>query len=88
MDEYKLGDIDLGDEKIDPIYKKGVEHGYWLRRGESTELDDIINRSKNHTGYQTGLIDGKREADREKIKERLNEQFKRTNAPNRNVDLE
>jgi hypothetical protein len=88
MDEYKLGDIDLGDEKIDPYYKKGVEHGYWLRRGESTELDDIINRSKNHVGYQTGLIHGKREADREKVKERLNEQFGTSPNYDRNIGMD
>lgn len=52
MDEYKLGDTDLTDETVDPVYKKGFEHGYWLERGDCEDLDGLVERAKNHQGYQ------------------------------------
>lgn len=75
-------------ETVDPIYMKGFEHGYWLRRGDSKELDNVINGSKNHVGYQSGLIAGKKEAEREKTKERLNSQFDKSKNQDKNIDIE
>lgn len=56
--------------KVDPIYKKGFEHGYWLQRGNSKDLDGIIDRS-NQEQYKSGLKAGKKEAIREKVRTRL-----------------
>lgn len=55
--------------KLD-IYIKGFEHGYWLKRGNSEELDAIIERS-NHDTYKAGLQAGKKEAIRESVRDRL-----------------
>lgn len=55
--------------KLD-IYIKGFEHGYWLKRGNSEELDAIIERS-NHPYYKNGLVAGKKEAIRESVRDRL-----------------
>ncbi|HEY1009973.1 MAG TPA: hypothetical protein VGE24_04390 [Emticicia sp.] len=51
------------------IYTKGFEHGYWLQRGDSKELDEIIKRS-NHERYKSGLVAGKKEAVRERVRDR------------------
>lgn len=71
MSEYKLGDTDLSDEQLPPMYKKGFEHGYWLKRGNSKELDDVIKGSKNHKEYHSGLKAGKKEAIRESVRARM-----------------
>ena len=71
MEEYKLGEKDLNDQSIDPVYKKGFEHGFWLKRGDYKELDDLIERSKRNENYHSGLVGGKAEAEREKIREQL-----------------
>lgn len=60
------------DENVDPLYKKGFEHGYWLKKGKSPELDGIIKRN-NHAQYGAGLKDGKAEATREQTLEQLKE---------------
>lgn len=58
------------DEHVDPHYKKGFEHGYWLKKGNSPELDGIIKRN-NHAQYGAGLKNGKAEATREMTLQRL-----------------
>lgn len=60
---------------VDPLYKKGFEYGYWLKRGNSPELQDIINRS-NHTNYKAGLIAGQKEAIREAFRQRMEQMDK------------
>jgi hypothetical protein len=45
---------------VDPVYKKGFKHGYWLKRGNSPELQGIIDRS-NYAQYKSGLIAGQKE---------------------------
>lgn len=55
---------------VDPIYKKGFENGYWLKRGDSKDLDGIIKRAKQEQ-YKSGLIAGKKEANREQVREQL-----------------
>ncbi len=88
MDSYILGGVNLDDETIDPNYKKGFEHGYWLRRGNSEELDEIINRSKD-TKYSSGLKAGRKEATREQVRERFksndNEQ---SQSPDKGIDVD
>ncbi|MBS1780456.1 MAG: hypothetical protein JST70_14090 [Bacteroidetes bacterium] len=60
----------MSEETVDPIYKKGFEHGYWLQRGNSKDLDGIIERS-NYGQYKSGLKAGKKEAVREAVRARL-----------------
>ena len=57
--------------QIDPVYKKGFEHGYWLRRGDSQELKALIDRAKNHEGYHSGLKAVQKEAERELFLEEI-----------------
>lgn len=87
MDEYKLGETDLGDDKIDPNYKKGFEHGYWLKRGDSEDLDPIIERSKP-TQYKSGLVAGKKEAEREKVRNRLQGNKDQSQARDKGMDID
>ncbi|WP_118974077.1 hypothetical protein [Taibaiella koreensis] len=62
------------EKTVDPIFKKGFEHGYWLRRGNSPELNDLIQRAANHKGYYTGLKAGSKEAEREMFLDKLQKQ--------------
>jgi hypothetical protein len=73
--------------QIDPVYKKGFEHGYWLRKGESTELDGLIERSK-HDGYKGGLQAGKKEADREQVRSRLQGNSGQENSRDTGMDVD
>lgn len=66
-------DILAFDANVDPYYKKGFEHGYWLKRGNSKDLDSVIHGSRNFAPYYNGLKDGKAEAEREKARERIAE---------------
>ena len=57
--------------KVDPLYKKGFEQAYWLKRGNNPHLNDIIQNNANGNKYHSGLLAGKKEAEREKLRERL-----------------
>lgn len=72
---------------VDPIYKKGFEHGYWLQRGDSKDLDGIIQRS-NHDQYKSGLVAGKKEAVREKVRERFQGSADKSQSPEKGMDIE
>lgn len=74
------------DENVDPYYKQGFEQGYWLKKGQNPQLDDIIKRN-NPAQYTKGLKDGKAEATREQTLERLRE-TRRQNELNRDKGLE
>lgn len=63
--------MEQDDQKVDPVYKKGFEHGYWLRKWNSPELDKVMHGSRNHAGYSGGLKAGSNEAIREQVKERM-----------------
>lgn len=80
--------MDLNDDKLPPIYKKGFEHGYWLCRGDSEELENVINGSKNHKDYHSGLKAGKKEADREKVRERLQSNKEQSNEKEKGIDID
>ena len=59
---------------IDPKFKKGFEHGYWLKRGNSKDLDAIMERAKKdspqyHSGLKAGQMEAQREAFRDRMKE-------------------
>lgn len=73
MEEINKAIMEGKAENVDPIYKKGFEHGYWLQKGGSKEIDKAIEGSKNHEGYSSGLIAGRSEANREKVRDRLND---------------
>lgn len=88
MDEYKLGGVDLNDDKIDPIYKKGFEHGYWLKRGDSKDLDGVIEGSKNHGNYHSGLKAGKKEAERETVRQRLQGNTDQSQSHDKGMDID
>lgn len=64
------------EEKVDPVYKKGFEHGYWLERGNYEGMRDLMQRSAKHEGYYSGLQAGQKEAVREKVRERFNQMDK------------
>lgn len=69
------------------IYTKGFEHGYWLMRGDSKELDDIIKHSK-HADYKSGLQAGKKEATREKVRERLDQTKDQSQNREKGMDID
>ncbi|MBN8672171.1 MAG: hypothetical protein J0L80_15920 [Chitinophagales bacterium] len=72
---------------IDPIYKKGFEHGYWLQRGDSKDLDGIIQRS-NHDQYKSGLKAGKKEAVRERVRQQLQDNSGQSQDVNKEIDID
>ena len=74
----------MDDNKL-KIYIKGFEHGYWLKRGDSPELDGIINRS-NHAYYKNGLMAGKKEAERQQVRERLQGNDGQTQSPEKGIE--
>lgn len=57
--------------KVDPNFKKGFEHGYWLQRGGGDAIDDLLKNTKKHLTYYEGLKAGKNEAVQEKIREHM-----------------
>lgn len=63
----------MEEENVDPVYKKGFEHGYWLQRGNSKDLPQLMENSASNAGYSNGLKAGSREAAREQFKEQLNQ---------------
>lgn len=72
---------------VDPIYKKGFEHGYWLRRGDSKDLDGIIKRS-NLEQYKSGLIAGKKEATREQVREQLKDNSGQSKDTTKGIEID
>ena len=64
-------DVQIIEDSIHPNYKKGFEHGYWLQRGGSKELDGIMQRNAKAEHYHAGLKAGKNEATREAFRERM-----------------
>lgn len=74
------------DENVDPYYKKGFEHGYWLKKWKSPELNGIMKRNK-HAQYGAGLRDGSKEAAREYVRERIN-RIDKQNEKNRDRGFE
>lgn len=77
----------MEEQKIDPEYINGFEHGYWLQRGGSKELDGIIERSKQEH-YKSGLKAGKKQATREKVRERLNDIKDQSQSRDIGIDLD
>jgi len=59
------------DTKVNPDYKKGFEHGYWLQRGNSPALNQHTQNSAQHKEYASGLKAGSKEASREQVKGRM-----------------
>ncbi len=85
--KYQLGDTELDGEPVDPLYKNGFEHGYWLKKGDSPDLRDMTQRvaksahkSDGATNYYNGICDGTKQADKEKLLARIEQQFG-TNKP-------
>lgn len=58
-------------ETVNPEYQKGFEQGYWLQRGGGSQLDELMNQSKGHKQYYSGLKGGQKEAQREKFREQM-----------------
>lgn len=61
----------MEEETVNPEYQKGFEHGYWLQRSESSQLDELMEQSKSHKKYYSGLKGGQSEAQREKFREQM-----------------
>lgn len=57
------------EKTVDPIFKKGFEHGYWLQRGDSKELRELMHKAGKHEGYYSGLKAGRDEAIREQVRD-------------------
>lgn len=58
--------------KVDPQYKMGFNHGYWIEKGEPKTLVEMLERSPNKEGiYHQALLAGKKEAQREKVRNRI-----------------
>lgn len=85
--ENKETDAAKESEEVDPVYKKGFEHGYWLKRGDSKDLDGVISGSKNHAPYHNGLKAGKKEAEREQVRQRLHENTNQS-SQERDIDID
>ena len=58
-------------EKVDPIYKKGFEQGYWLQRGNSPDLSKALQQAGKNSSYVNGMKAGQKEATREQFKSRM-----------------
>lgn len=56
--------------KIDPHYKQGFEQGYWLRRGDSPHLKELLEKNADGNNYHKGLTAGDKEARREAVRDR------------------
>jgi len=59
------------DDAVDPVYKKGFEHGYWLQRANSPDLDALIKGAAKHEEYYSGLRSGRQEAQRELFRDEM-----------------
>lgn len=57
------------EKTVDPVFKKGFEHGYWLQRGNSKELQQLMRNNARHEGYYSGLTAGRDEAIREQVRD-------------------
>lgn len=77
----------MKEQKLDPEYINGFEHGYWLQRGNSKELDGIIARSQ-HEHYKSGLKAGKKQATREKTRERLKDNKDQSQSRQKGMDID
>lgn len=75
------------DEKVDPLYKKGFEIAYWLERGDNPQLKHIMESNANGNAYDKGLRAGKREAEREKMREHI-AAIRRQQEKNRGREIE
>jgi len=60
-------------EHINPVYKKGFEHGYWLQRGGRLDQTGTADTGQKETDYSRGFLAGSREAAREQFKNQLND---------------
>ena len=61
------------EQKIDPKYINGFEHGYWLQKGNSKDIDAITQRAGTQPEYQSGMKAGRKEAQREQFRQRMND---------------
>lgn len=61
----------MEDEKVDEVYKKGFEHGYWLQYSKSAEFEKAMRSSAEHAGYGEGLKAGANEATRQQFREQM-----------------
>jgi len=60
-----------GTEKVDERYKTGFEYGYWMTKAKSIEYDGLLKRTGNHEHFSKGLVAGKIEADRERVRNNI-----------------
>ncbi len=73
--------------KVDPIYTRGFEHGYWLQRGNSKDLDAVLESSKGDETYHNGLKAGRKEAERETIRKRLQRNSDQSQSREKDMDI-
>ena len=58
---------------VDPVYKRGFEHGYWLQRSNTHDLDKLIEKANSQPEYQSGMKAGQKEAMREQFRQRMSD---------------
>jgi hypothetical protein len=75
-------------QKIDPRYISGFEHGYWLQKGNSKDIDAITQRAGTQPEYQSGMKAGRKEAQREKVRERLQRNTGQSADPEAGIDMD
>lgn len=67
---------------------KGYEQGYWLKRGNRPELPAIMERAQEKPTYAHGLKSGAKEAEREKVRERLQNNNDISSVNEKGLDIE
>ena len=76
------------EQKIDPKYINGFEHGYWLQKGNSKDIDAITQRAGTQPEYQSGMKAGRKEAEREKVRDRLKSSKEQSTDPETGIDID
>jgi|GEM_PF-2166429 hypothetical protein len=74
--------------KVDQQYKDGFEIAYWLRRGNSPHLQEIMDKNANGNNYDKGLQAGKKEADREQVRQRLQGNKDQSTTQDKGMDID
>lgn len=74
-------------EKIDPVYKKGFEHGYWMQRADNLALKQVMTAQVKNADYFDGLKAGGKEAMREQFKDRMNKSKQQSKDKGKDLDI-
>ena len=76
----------MEDLKVDTHYKQGFEIGYWLTKGNSPHVKDIMHNNANESPYHKGLKAGNKEARKEQT--RANLRNDQSNSQEKGIELD